>query len=562
MLLLKRCQTYYFRWQIPADLRILIGSRELVRSLHTGDMLLAEARAAPLKLMVGRIKKLRVEFAMAKNQQSLEEFMEAADAFELARDSDQSLTMLTENNRLDALKSLWQSALENFEADHEHIFASGRLLKAFKKSIEVKKQGFRDMLTTGSGDLASNELGSLGELVHDCQLALQAIGYRVDRSNGWPDMEAFLKEYAKLQGGLLERLEEHIQSRENRAQFTPSSVIAATLGMEIEKQHLFSEVAAEFIVFKRKEEKLSEKMANDYFRYYRDWESLMPDKPVGSYSVKEIKGHLTDLLKLPRRNKKPYIGLAASALLSQKEIPEEDFVTRKTVGQVEKWLQGVFKYSRDKEYSTGNPASGLGLKLNEKAPYSKYEDHEVRTMLLEANKGEGWKRAVIWIAAYTGMRLGEIVQLTAKDIKRDVDSDRLYFLVTDQGDGQKLKTIASKRQVVISLALIESGIPELDVKGGHLFPDLKAKAVTKWFAEVFRPACSISAVNDFGQRKVFHSFRHTVTTKLHGQETANLTKIQQLIGHERTDVGAHGNYIQTLPLKDLVSTMDSLDYQP
>ena len=79
MLLLKRSQTYYFRWQIPADLRPLIGFRELVRSLHTGDRLLAQARAAPLKLMVGRIKKLRVEFAMAKNKQSLEHFMKAAD---------------------------------------------------------------------------------------------------------------------------------------------------------------------------------------------------------------------------------------------------------------------------------------------------------------------------------------------------------------------------------------------------------------------------------------------------------------------------------------------------
>lgn len=58
-LLLKRSNCYYFRWQVPADIRPIIGKREITHSLGTGSKLVALSRAAPLFELVNEIKEYR-----------------------------------------------------------------------------------------------------------------------------------------------------------------------------------------------------------------------------------------------------------------------------------------------------------------------------------------------------------------------------------------------------------------------------------------------------------------------------------------------------------------------
>jgi len=43
--LLLRGSIFYFRWRVPVDLRSIIGSTELVKSLRTTDRLYASVRA-------------------------------------------------------------------------------------------------------------------------------------------------------------------------------------------------------------------------------------------------------------------------------------------------------------------------------------------------------------------------------------------------------------------------------------------------------------------------------------------------------------------------------------
>ena len=63
-MLLKRKNIYYFRWQIPTDLRAVLGKREIVKSLHTKDKLQAHLRALPYLQWAGEVKTKRIRSRM------------------------------------------------------------------------------------------------------------------------------------------------------------------------------------------------------------------------------------------------------------------------------------------------------------------------------------------------------------------------------------------------------------------------------------------------------------------------------------------------------------------
>jgi integrase len=125
----------------------------------------------------------------------------------------------------------------------------------------------------------------------------------------------------------------------------------------------------------------------------------------------------------------------------------------------------------------------------------------------------GARRWAVLIAMYSGMRLGEIVQLRVADVRREAGVD--LFDLSEEG-GRKLKTEAGARQIRIHPALVEAGIFELvsarcaagavdllpraasDV--GHQRP---TNALSKWFGR-FRHGLGITS-----PAKTFHATRHT-----------------------------------------------------
>jgi integrase len=100
-----------------------------------------------------------------------------------------------------------------------------------------------------------------------------------------------------------------------------------------------------------------------------------------------------------------------------------------------------------------------------------------------AGKGE----AAYWLpllALFSGARLEELGQMTVQDVKRTTDGID-YFEVTDQGDGQRLKTKGSRRAVPIHPELIRLGllsyIEEREAAGdARVFPLLRKDTHGKW----------------------------------------------------------------------------------
>lgn len=140
----------------------------------------------------------------------------------------------------------------------------------------------------------------------------------------------------------------------------------------------------------------------------------------------------------------------------------------------------------------------------------------------KGGKGE----AGYWIpllALFTGARLEEISQLRTGDIRkesyasanREVFEECWIMHITDEGEGQRLKTPTSKRKVPLHQKLLDLGFIDYCNsihKDDFIFPLLKpSKAFNqrganwaKWFSRYLRTSLEIT-----DEKLVFHSFRHS-----------------------------------------------------
>ena len=117
------------------------------------------------------------------------------------------------------------------------------------------------------------------------------------------------------------------------------------------------------------------------------------------------------------------------------------------------------------------------------------------------------------IALFSGLRLGEIAQLTADNVVEieGVLCFKIRPTPTPNGEEMLLKTNAARRNVPVHSELLKIGFAEFVAgKSARLFTDLTAPSVrmsttyySRWFAAKFLTSVGIS-----GRMVSFHSFRH------------------------------------------------------
>ncbi len=141
-------------------------------------------------------------------------------------------------------------------------------------------------------------------------------------------------------------------------------------------------------------------------------------------------------------------------------------------------LRSIFGWAVDNKRMVSNPAIGVTVKLRKKPKLREKEftDAEARAILTAAlhykpgpreyPKTSAAKRWVPWLCAYSGARIGEIVQLRKEDVRKE--GDLWVMKVTPEANTQKGN---EARDVVVHSHLVESGFPEF-VTGsgdGYLF---------------------------------------------------------------------------------------------
>ena len=157
-------------------------------------------------------------------------------------------------------------------------------------------------------------------------------------------------------------------------------------------------------------------------------------------------------------------------------------------------------------------------------------------------KGKIKRASEYWIpliALFTGARMGEIAQLLWTDIRKE--NEIWVFDLNEDEDGKQLKNENSSRLVPIHSVLLDLGLLDfLKARGKRdkrLFPEEernesgKFAAYGKRFASLRR---RVGIEKPEGKRLDFHSFRHTVRTRL-TDASVNEFLIDDIVGHSSNE---------------------------
>lgn len=266
-------------------------------------------------------------------------------------------------------------------------------------------------------------------------------------------------------------------------------------------------------------------------------EILGCEKKIRSISRKDIIKLRDIYVNLPKHYPRRYRNM--SMAVAAEHAKRNGLEKRKHISTniVLNRLTRVFAWAEKEWLIDRNPAENIGLTKNyakhqlKRGPFSINQlnimfqaplytgclDDEKNYKQVGSNRPRRGRFWVPLIGLYTGMRLGEICQLDAADIRKVSGIDCIFISKNDfKGDpNKKVKTKGSERFIPIHEKLIKIGFPEYVksmVKNGHLklFPEIKlslrggySTPFSSWFNRRF-----LTDLGIYRPETTFHSFRH------------------------------------------------------
>ena len=296
--------------------------------------------------------------------------------------------------------------------------------------------------------------------------------------------------------------------------------------------------------------------------YSRDLNFLIHvigDKPINKVAKEDIKEALSFKKCMPVMNKNPYrqwgVEETVQRIKEGYEVEDdEDLVSSKTVKETLKCYQSFFSsfLFKEKDLLEKSPTENVTLTY-ESESYAPYTDTQMVDIVNYCRENPSEKTMVILIGAYTGMRLSEICNLTKESIRHDEESGYNYIFI------KKGKTPAACRIVPICNKLKSAGLLEHinSFKSEQKMFSKKIDLITNEIQKI-REILHIPHENEFGQRRVFHSIRHSVITKVRSKQISDPV-LQKVVGHQ-TVKSITDRYTHNFPVKDLTCVVDCLDW--
>ncbi len=314
-----------------------------------------------------------------------------------------------------------------------------------------------------------------------------------------------------------------------------------------------------------------DKSISDYKSALSDFIELHGDVPVAEVIRESVVNVVQLYAFLPSNRKKkrryrdlPLTKMSLEELQDTDTVAEEDRMSATNVGKFITRASQLFNWVVTAEHRTTNPAKGLLKPKSTERKREPFSDEELRQIFESEDYRQNRFTSPyqFWtplIALLSGARINEICQLRTKDI---VTIDNiLCFRIT--GEAGRIKNYASDRAVPIHSKLIELGLSEFvesQLKKGEtrLFPELSpgrdgsGQTASKWFRR-FRVKIGVSA-----DTKTFHSFRHTVSTRLSYARCQDY-EIGDVLGHKQQGMTT-GTYRKTFPVTELRKTIEKLKF--
>jgi integrase len=181
------------------------------------------------------------------------------------------------------------------------------------------------------------------------------------------------------------------------------------------------------------------------------------------------------------------------------------------------------------------------------------------------------------IALFSGLQLGEIIQMRVADIKTDADGIRYFDISTllapdDVEDAKSLKTTTSERQVPVHPFLFRCDLQDLVDKrinareplllvdyGPSKSDGSWSKHFSGWFNGQFRPRIGVERVTQGQNRVNFHSFRRDFEDVVRNSPDIKQEVRDALQGHGENGVSAQ--YGTGVYRKTFNEAMKKVDYE-
>ncbi|WP_337048933.1 tyrosine-type recombinase/integrase [Serratia fonticola] len=283
---------------------------------------------------------------------------------------------------------------------------------------------------------------------------------------------------------------------------------------------------------------------------------------VTAITKQDIKQVMEAVENLPKRVVQPYRSMTIQQLIECDDVPPDQLVGVEAIHKHLKLYKSLFKtfLTESKDILSKSPTDGV-VAAPSKARFGAYSTAEMKKFVGWALKQpDTWQKWITLLLAYTGARRSEIGKLGKSQIKFDEDSQRYYFLIAEGGQG---KTENATRQVVIHPKLIEWGFMEYVDRQWkeRIFSEVAGTNMTKIgkvFADV-RDQLGIPYLDDYGQRRLLHSIRHSVCSAAMAGWVTNILHLQQNVGHEKSG-GITKRYLHIFPLSTICYVIDGLSW--
>ena len=291
---------------------------------------------------------------------------------------------------------------------------------------------------------------------------------------------------------------------------------------------------------------------------------ILGDLPVNTLDKAKAREYKSSLQKIPpnRHKVKRYKGKTIAEILS---MPNVDTVSVTTVNNHLIKISGLFRWAVDQGYVSSNPFENLTIPTSSRAkddvlPFDKTDLEKIFGSPLYRDNSfqHAYQFWIPLVGLFSGARIEEICQLHLEDVKQ---VDGIWCLDVNDGPGRSLKSKSSRRIVPVHLELIRLGFlqyADMQRAAGkaQLFPELGrtrgkySHGASLWFGRLKR------SLGFPLRKKTFHSFRHTMTSKLR-EIRAQDHEIKMLLGHETGSV-THDVYggREVKPLFEVLKQVD------
>lgn len=527
---------YYFRRAVPRDIQAILGRKEFSLALKTSNRVIARERAG---LLYGRIGEL----------------------FDKAKDIDGKPTKA----ELEALITLQKKIITEHEdlRDIERAAAQSR-----RKADEARHVYEKLVLVKQTEDFFERVTPAMNDLLQ--RLSRLSTDILVDTKVSDTEKQGLRDQIANLT---------HIITSVNKAKQpeivettrddTPAKKVTKKLAQKRDTRPRLSEMAERFVFSDQTKSADTIKATTNSIALFTE---AFGDMPVADVTG-QIAGEFRDLLSgLPVIHGKGKSNPPIREAVEQATEFELETISGKTVKNHFSRMSALWRHLVQRDYATRNPFEKWKFDVTKKVERRAWSDDELALLLRSPWIGrvtsERTYAGIIAVALYTGMRLGEICNLRNKDVEF-IDGIPCFHIQphTEIVNGKQRdwspKTAAGTRLIPVHSKLLEAGILSFKNSGLYFFDELAiaphgvrgndfAQAFSKHKRRLGMP-----------EEVSFHSFRHTVSTKLRNQE-ADIRElwIDAFLGHEATHRSqGTTSYMSGIEVKNLKRVADALSYE-